>query len=108
MTRSCLTAVLVTCRYEPCCLSIVRTSATTKPAASMASWIAVQTALLELWKTTVIQRPGLSTLRYSSKQRCIRRWYSGSPFFLKRSTMASGTAFVRTPCQDSTRKLRSA
>ena len=74
MTRSCLTAVLVTCRYDPCRLSRVRTSATTKPAASIASWMAFHTALRELWKTTVIQRPGFRTRRYSAKQRCIRRW----------------------------------
>ena len=43
-----LVAVLVTCRYEPCCLSSVRTSATTKPADLQGPEMAFQTALREL------------------------------------------------------------
>ena len=62
MTRSCLTAPSwCTWLIRPCCLSRVRTSATTNPARWIASWIAFHTALLLLWNSTVIHRPGLRT-----------------------------------------------
>ena len=43
-----------------------RTSATTNPA-PIASWIARHTPLLQLLNTTVIQRPGFNTRKYSAK-----------------------------------------
>ena len=44
----------------------------------------------------------------SAKQRRINSWYSGKPFFLALSTIASVVALERTPYHDSTIKFRSA
>ena len=61
MTRSCLTAPARYLAEGPLLLVQDPHVGHDEPARWIASWIAFHTALLLLWNTTVIQRPGFRT-----------------------------------------------
>src|SRR5438045_3571117 len=108
--RSRFTAFFaVTWRYDRCSLSMIRVSATTKPALASACWIVSQTSFEEFENSTVIHRPGFRT-RWNSLKHCsISLLYSDSVRvnLAARPVTASSEELVQTRCHDSTGIARS-